>query len=60
MRTHLLYLTVRVEVQSHLNRLSDTIQEFEQDTDYYFSDTENVKVVGTELLQTEPFNPLNP
>lgn len=55
MKNHLLMLTVRVEVESQLTSLSDTIQEFEQETRYYFADTENVRVVETEILQTEIF-----
>ena len=50
-----LYLTVRVDVNSRLDSLSDTIQEFEQATDYHFSDAENVKVTGMEILKTAPF-----
>lgn len=56
MKQHHLYLTVRVTVDSPLT-LSETVQEFEQGTVYTFSDTENVKVAETEILQTEPFNP---
>jgi len=50
-----LYLTVRVDVNSKLDSLSETIQEFEHATDYHFSDAENVKVIGMEILKTEPF-----
>lgn len=57
MKKHLLYLTVRIEVESQLDSLSDTVQEFEQETEYSFSNTENIKVTSTELIQTEPFNP---
>lgn len=56
MKNYLLTLTVRVEVVSKLTSLSDTIQEFEQETQYSFSDTDNVQVVATEILQTEIFN----
>lgn len=56
MKNHLLTLTVRVEVVSKLTSLSDTIQEFEQETQHSFSDTDNVQVVATEILQTENFN----
>lgn len=57
MKNYLLYLTVKVEVESGLNTLSEAITEFEQHTEYSFSDTENVKVTHTELLETEFFNP---
>lgn len=57
MKNHHLYLTVKVEVESNLPTLSDTIQEFEQQTEYSFSDTDHVKVTHTELLETEIFNP---
>ena len=50
-----LYVTVRVDVNSRLDSLSDTIQEFEQATNYHFSDAENVKVTGMEILKTQPF-----
>lgn len=57
MKNYLLYLTVKVEVESGLNTLSETITEFEQNTAYGFSDTENVMVTHTELLETEFFHP---
>jgi len=57
MKRHLLFLTVRIEVDSRLDSLSNTLREFEQDTEYGFSDTENVKVTGMEILETMPFNP---
>ena len=57
MKNHILYLTVRVEVNSSLTTLSETIEEFEQNTDYSFSSKENVLVIDTELLQTEIFHP---
>lgn len=56
-KNHLLYITVRLEVESCLSTLSDTIAEFEQNTEYSFSSTEHVAVIDTELLQTEIFNP---
>lgn len=55
MKNHLLYLTVKVEVESALPSLSETIAEFEQNTAYSFSDTDNVAVIHTELLETETF-----
>jgi hypothetical protein len=48
-----LYLTIRVEVESKLVSLSKTIEELEQQTDYVIGSTENVKVVETEILQTD-------
>lgn len=57
MKNHLLYLTVKVEVESGLTSLSETIAEFEKNTAYSFSSTENVAVIHTELLETESFNP---
>lgn len=56
MKTHTLYLTVRVDVVSSLETLSQTIAEFEQDTDYRFTSTKNVQVTDTELLKTALFN----
>lgn len=56
MKKYHLYLSLRVDVDSRLASLSDTVQEFEQQTGYHFSDTSNIKVTGTELLKTEPFN----
>jgi len=57
MKNHLLYLTVKLEVESGYDSLSQTITEFEQNTAYSFSDTENVKVTHTDLLETKFFNP---
>lgn len=57
MKKHLLTLSIRVEVESKLNSLSKTIQEFEQETTYSIGSTENVAVLETEILRTEVFNP---
>ncbi|WEK20452.1 MAG: hypothetical protein P0Y49_04780 [Candidatus Pedobacter colombiensis] len=56
-KNHILYVTVRAEVVTDLKTLSQTIEEFEQDTVYSFGSTENVAVIDTELLQTETFHP---
>lgn len=57
MKNHTLYITVRVDVVTSLKTLPETIREFEQNTDYGFSSTENVQVVEIELLQTEISHP---
>jgi len=57
MKQYHLYLTLRIDVDSCLKTLSDTVQEFEQHTVYSFSDTQNVRIIATEILKTEPFNP---
>jgi len=51
-----LTLSIRVEAETKLESLSDAIQELEQQTDYQIGSTENVKVLDTEILKTEPFN----
>jgi hypothetical protein len=56
-KNHILYVTVRVGVLTDLKTLSETIEEFEQNTEYSFGSTENVGVIDTELLQTETFHP---
>jgi hypothetical protein len=56
MKKHLLTLSIRVEVESKLNSLSQTIQEFEQETTFSIGSTENVVVLETEILRTEVFN----
>lgn len=56
MKKYHLYLSLRVDVDSQLASLSETIQEFEHQTGDCFSDTPNIQVTGTELLKTEPFN----
>lgn len=60
MKEYCLYLTVRVMVNSRLDSLSASIQEFEKNTNYHFSDTENVQIKETEILKTQPFNNENP
>lgn len=47
-----LYLMVRVEVQSTFKNISDTVNEIETLSEFKVSDTENVKVLKTELLLT--------
>ncbi|MOA57908.1 hypothetical protein D3C78_1821860 [compost metagenome] len=56
MKTYHLYLCLGIDVLSQLDSLSDSVREFEQGTEYHFSDTPNVRVSGAELLRTEPFN----
>ena len=57
MKQYHLLLTVSITVNSSLSGLSQTIQEFEQNTVCRFSDTENVMVTDTEILKTPPFDP---
>lgn len=57
MKKHILYITVRVEVESKIKSLIETVEEFEQDTNYSFFSTENVKVLETELLETGFIHP---
>jgi hypothetical protein len=52
MKNHILYIIVRVEVESKTDSLIETVKEFEQETNYSFDSTENVKVLETELLAT--------
>lgn len=52
MKNHILYIIVRVEVESKADSLIETVAEFEQETKYSFDNTENVKVLETELLAT--------
>lgn len=59
MKNYTLYIAVRIEVQSRLKSLSETVTDFETQTDYSFASTQNVKVLETEILFTQPFNPLN-
>ena len=47
-----LYLMVRVEVQSTFENISDTVNEVETLSEFKVTDTENVKVVKTEFLLT--------
>lgn len=59
MKSHTLYITVRVEVQRKFENLSKTIAEFEKQTIYTFNSTQQVKILETEILLNESFNPLN-
>lgn len=52
MKNHILYILVRVEVESKTDSLMETVTEFERETNYSFDSTENVKVLETELLAT--------
>ncbi|MFD2164529.1 hypothetical protein ACFSJU_19140 [Paradesertivirga mongoliensis] len=48
----ILYLMVRVEVQSSFKNISDTVNEIETLSEFKATDTENVKVLKTEFLLT--------
>jgi len=52
MKNHILYILVRVEVESKIDCLMKTVTEFERETNYNFDSTENVKVLETEILAT--------
>ena len=51
MKRHHLYIIIRIEVESTLS-LFATIQELEQNTDYSIGSTENVKVIETQIMET--------
>ncbi len=52
-----LYLMVRVEVQSTFKNISDTVNEIETLSEFKVTDTKNVKVLKTEFLLTRIRNP---
>ena len=52
-----LYLMVRIEVQSTFKNISDTVNEIETLSEFKITDTQNVKVLKTELLLTRIRNP---
>ena len=43
-------ITINIKVESDLP-IDEVVGEFSTETDYNFSDTENVKVVNTEILE---------
>lgn len=50
MKTHYITVTVQIKVQSNLS-IEDIIDQFGNDTDYNFTDTEDVEVMETEILE---------
>ena len=44
MKTHYITVTVQIKVQSNLS-IEDTIEQFNNDTDYNFTSTEDVEVI---------------
>lgn len=54
-----LYLTVRAEVNSSYEKISETIQEIEQKGVIIISDTPNVQVLDVEILLTRFRKPKN-
>ena len=50
--TETVYLMVRVEVESSLKHIADTVHELENETKLILGDTQNVKVVEAEILLT--------
>lgn len=51
MKTHTLYVTIKVRVESELE-IESVIDELSQDSYYDFGSTENVSVVETEWIDT--------
>lgn len=45
-----LYITIRVDVETSLTNVMDTIDELQTYTDYEIGSTGNVKVLETELV----------
>lgn len=52
MKKYHLYIIIRVEVESTLSLFS-AIQELEQNADYSIGSTENVKVIETQIMETD-------
>jgi len=50
-KTIRLFATLMIEIETDLN-VDEAVQEFEQNTWYSFKDTENVKVLSSELKET--------
>jgi hypothetical protein len=55
----ILFLTVRAEVNSSYEKISETIQEIEQKGVIIISDTPNVQVLDVEILLTRFRKPKN-
>lgn len=55
----ILFLTVRAEVNSSYEKISETIQEIEQKSVIIISDTPNVQVLDVEILLTRFRKPKN-
>lgn len=48
--TTTLTFTIKVEVESNLP-YEDMVDQFQSETDYNFTDTDDVKVIGTEIIE---------
>jgi hypothetical protein len=51
MKRYHLYIIIRLEVESTLS-LFGAVQELEQNADYSIGSTENVKVIETQIMET--------
>ena len=56
MKNEIIYLMVRVFVSSNHKNISDTVHELETQAAFSIIDTENVKVLETEILLTRVRN----
>ncbi|MGK6353151.1 hypothetical protein [Parapedobacter sp. DT-150] len=59
MKYEIIYLMVRVTVQTAHANISDTVQEVETGSGMHLDDTPQVKVLDTEILLTRVSNPKN-
>ncbi|RZK38625.1 MAG: hypothetical protein EOO90_21700 [Pedobacter sp.] len=60
MKTYDLILTLRVSMESGLDSLSDTVQDFEAGCRYSIEGTDLVKVTETELMESPLAYPPKP
>jgi hypothetical protein len=60
MKTFDLMVTIRVSAESSLDSLSDTVRELEANCTYHIGDTEHVKVIETELMESPLAYPSKP
>lgn len=57
MKREIVYLMVRVEVDTSFKNISETVHELETRAVFSMTDTQNITVINTELLVTRVRNP---
>ena len=56
MKTEELFFIVRIEVETSHEHLSDTLEEMEETSRFFMTDTPKVKVINSEILTTKTRN----
>lgn len=57
MKREMIFITIKVDLESNLKHISDTVHEVESKADFHISGLQNINILETEILITRVRNP---